>query len=162
MKYLLDSNTLITAKNDCYRFEFAASFWSWLAMANLEGLVFSIVNVKRELDGEGDNLTQWVNANDIFLSPDAATNRSMTEIGKWVQEHRQFTDAAKQEFFRGADLPLLAHAHAHGFKIVTFEKDEPEAKARIKIPTVGNAFGVKTLNLYQMISELRGILGAPL
>jgi uncharacterized protein (UPF0261 family) len=79
----------------------------------------------------------------------------MAEIANWIQANQQFSEAAKQEFFSGADLSLVAYVAAHGGKVVTFEKDRPEAINKIQIPTVCKQFRVECINLYQLIGELK-------
>lgn len=54
MKYLLDSDTLIRAKNDFYTFESCPGFWTWIERLNTENVVFSIDKVKQELMDEKD------------------------------------------------------------------------------------------------------------
>jgi len=72
-----------------------------------------------------------------------------------VNGHRRFSAAAKQEFFDSADFTLVGYAHAHGCKVVTFEKDRPDAIHKIQIPTVCSTFGVECMNIYQLIGELK-------
>ncbi len=156
MKYLLDANTLITAKNDCYRFDVCPGFWTWLSKASASGQIGSIQRIKRELlDGEGDQLANWAKHNgSFFIGEDAKTSASMKIIASWAQHHATFTDAARQEFFEGADLTLVAHAHAHGCIVVTFEKGQ-DSKVKIKMPTVCKEFKVGCINLYQLLTDLQ-------
>jgi uncharacterized protein DUF4411 len=142
MKYLLDSDSLIRAKNDSYRFENHPGFWEWLEQVNILGLVGSLETVRKELAAE-DQLANWVKlqGSRFFVAIDAPARKRMTEIANWIQANQQFTAAAKQDFFSGADLSLIAYVAAHGGKVVTFEKDRPEALATIQIPTVCKQFG---------------------
>ncbi len=73
-------------------------------------------------------------------------------MGKWTSK---FSDAAKQEFFSAADFVVIGYAHAHNCTVVTFEKDEPDSVRKIKIPTVCKQFGIKCVNVYQMLSDLK-------
>ena len=157
MKYLLDSNTFITAKNGFYAFDRVPNFWVWLSKCGNEGILCACSKIRKELlNGEGDNLKNWAKANgSFFVTEDVSTAKSITLIAEWVQNNGQFSDAAKQEFFRGEDLTLIAHAHAHNMNIVTFEKDAPMAKSKIHIPNVGNHFGVRSIDLFQLLDELR-------
>ena len=56
MKYLLDANVLIQAKNLHYGFDFCPAFWDWLVESNREGKVFSIEKVDDELEAGDDEL----------------------------------------------------------------------------------------------------------
>jgi hypothetical protein len=157
MKYLLDSDTLITSKNNFYRFDNAPGFWEFLEQENILDILGSVDAVRDELIDEKDQLTEWIKKQGtrFFVSPDAAVAASLAEIANWVNDHRQFSNAAKTEFLDAADFVLISCAHPKGCKVVTFEKDEPGAIHRIKIPTVCKAFGVDCLNLFQMLSELK-------
>lgn len=61
MKYLLDSNVFIEAKNLYYGFDFCPAFWAWLDQEHERAHVFSIEKVQDELRGGGDELTKWAN-----------------------------------------------------------------------------------------------------
>ena len=50
MKYLLDTNVFIQAKNLHYGLDFCPAFWDWLVLMNARGLVFSIDKVAAEID----------------------------------------------------------------------------------------------------------------
>lgn len=156
MKYLLDSDSLIRSKNDSYRFDRHPGFWQFLEQSNAKGLVFSIERVGRELTGE-DELATWAKkqGSQFFLPPDDKVIASFRTVAQWVVENRQYIEAAKKEFLARADFGLVAHAHAHGCTVVTFEKDEPGSKKAIKIPTACNQFGVPSMNIFRLIETLQ-------
>ncbi len=161
MRYILDSDTLIRAKNDFYSFETVPGFWTWLTKQNEDKVIYSCSCIRKELlNGEGDNLRNWAKNNgDFFLSEDNSTAKSYEQIVKWVHGNAQFSEAAKQEFFRGADPTLIAHAHAHNFTLVTFEVDAPAAKSKVPLPTVAKQFGVIPINLFHLTKMLKASLG---
>jgi hypothetical protein len=155
MRYLLDSDTLIRSKNDEYQFATHPGFWEWLEQSNDLGLFGSVQAIRQELVGE-DQLSNWVKKHgNFFVNVDGATTKGIRLITKWINENPQFTDAGKQDFFASADLTLIAHAHAHGCKVVTHEKDRPDAKSRIMIPTVCKSFGISCMTIFQLIGELQ-------
>src|SRR6476620_8108569 len=136
MKYLLDSDTLIRSKNDEYQFATHPGFWEWLEQSNNLDLIGSVQAIRHELAKE-DQLSNWVKMHgNFFVSPNADTTKSIRLITKWINENLQFTEAGKPAFFASADLTLIAHAHAHECRVITHEKDRPDAKSRIMIPTV--------------------------
>ena len=45
MKYLLDTNVFIAAKNLHYGLDFCPAFWDWLVVGNLQKAVYSIEKV---------------------------------------------------------------------------------------------------------------------
>jgi hypothetical protein len=160
MRYLLDSDTLIRSKNDSYPFEVVPKFWTWLSTANHNKQVYSIDNIRAELLAENDQLSRWakLHSQEFFLPIDSLTNSSLKEISTWVHSNQQYTNAAKQKFFASADYVLVSYAHAHGDAVVTFEVDEPNSKTSVKIPTVCNKFGVKSLNIFQLLRVLKATL----
>ena len=42
MRYLLDSDVFIQAKNLHYGFDFCPAFWEWLVQKHASGVIFSI------------------------------------------------------------------------------------------------------------------------
>lgn len=79
---------------------------------------------------------------------------SYGEIVNWVQSQNQFTDAAKAEFARGADGWLVAYARVKGSIAVTQEVLAPEAKIKVKIPNVCQAFNVPYIDTFEMLRRL--------
>lgn len=73
MRYLLDSDALITAKNLHYRPDFCQGFWEWVEQGNLAQKIFSIDTVYQELrTGDStDFLHEWANQanHDGFFLP---------------------------------------------------------------------------------------------
>jgi hypothetical protein len=59
------------------------------------------------------------------------------------------------EFCRKADAWVIAHAMASdGADVVVTHETERSVKGKVKVPTVCDEFGVKWINLYQMLTEL--------
>lgn len=155
MKFLLDSNIFMQAKNDYYRFDVCPGFWRWIERANAKGQVYSIQNVRDELRKEVDNLNNWSRMNGgVFQKCDHQTLRSFAMVAEWVEAQERYQPAMKAHFLGGADPMLIAHAHAHNFHIVTWEKNEPTAKA-VKIPVVCQHFGVECTNLFDVLVKCK-------
>lgn len=57
---LLDSNTLITAKNLHYTFDVFPAFWDWLDDRAAAGVMASTDMVYDELRAQDDELSEWV------------------------------------------------------------------------------------------------------
>jgi 3-polyprenyl-4-hydroxybenzoate decarboxylase len=68
----------------------------------------------------------------------------------WARS-RQYTDAAINDFAQVADSYLVATAAVKGMTVVTYEKPQPNAKKRVLIPDVCNAFGVPYCDLNDML-----------
>lgn len=59
MKYLLDSNTLIEAKNRYYNMTVCPAYWQWIIEKNQSHDVASISLVADELARGDDELADW-------------------------------------------------------------------------------------------------------
>ena len=161
MKYLLDANVFIQAKNLHYGLDFCPAFWDWLIQKNKEEKVFSIEKVQDEIKAGDDELTDWA-ANfgeEFFLKPDEGVFPSFRIVSEWV-EGQKYHPSAPNAFFQGADYYLVAQALTTGFTVVTHEIVS-NSMNRIKIPNVCIGLGVKFMTPYQMlrIERARFVLG---
>lgn len=59
MIYLLDSNTLIEAKNRYYRMTICPGYWAWIRRSHAQGVLASIESVADELKRGNDELAHW-------------------------------------------------------------------------------------------------------
>jgi len=157
MPYLLDTNTLIQAKNEYYGFDICPGYWNWIEAATLLGDVHSIAPVLQELrDGE-DELTAWANkvekASKFFLPMDQKAVSKIANVVEWVQ-NRDFKEQAKRDFLARADPQLIAYALAHkDVTIVTHEVHVEGEKKKVKIPTVCRALGIRCERTFTMLSR---------
>ncbi len=155
--YLLDTNVFIQAARGYYAFDLAPRFWASLLDCAADGRVASIDRVKAELVEGQDDLADWAKSkfDGAFLKTDEPdVLAAYSRIIVWVQKQQQFTDAAKVDFARIADGWLVAYALAKGRTVVTHEGLAPEAKNRVPIPNICNAFGVKWMNTFYMLREI--------
>jgi len=155
MKYLLDANVFIAAKNLHYGMDFCPAFWDWLVQSNQAGKVFSIEKVKDEIEAGDDDLAEWAKAQDeqFFLKPGADIIPAMGQVSNWVNEN-DYTPSAKNTFFQTADYWLIAHALAGGFVVVTHEKPAG-TRNRVKIPDVCVGLGIKVMTPFEMLRHER-------
>jgi hypothetical protein len=72
----------------------------------------------------------------------------------WVQAQNQFSPAAKADFANGADGWLVAYARAKGCVVVTQEVPAPDARRKVPIPNVCQAFDVPFVNTFEMLRAL--------
>ncbi len=83
-----------------------------------------------------------------------AVQERYADIAGYVYTHHSRRNA--DEFCRKADGWVIAHAlAAEGQSVVVTHETEKSAKGKIKIPKVCDAFGMKWINLYQMLTELK-------
>lgn len=62
MKYLLDANTYITAKNFYYAMDICPGYWEWLDKQFTLHVAGSVDMIARELSAGNDELSNWVKA----------------------------------------------------------------------------------------------------
>lgn len=155
--YVLDANVFIQAARRYYAFDLAPRFWDSLVQHAADGRIRSIDRVLWELDRGKDELAAWVksNLNNAFASTDEADIvQVFSEIMAWVQAQSQFFDAAKADFASGADGWLVAYAKVKGRTVVTQEVLNPDIKRKVPIPNVCQAFGVPSIDTFEMLRRL--------
>lgn len=155
--YILDSNVFIEAARRYYAFDIAPSFWNSLIRFSKDDKIKSIDKVMAELAKGNDDLSNWADTKfrDAFISTDdEQIIDSYRNIIEWVQMHSQFSDEAKANFAGGADGWLIAVAIERKFVVVTQETIAPDAKRKIPIPNVCNAFDIEYIDTFSMLRKL--------
>ena len=156
--YLLDTNVFISAKRSHYRFGTFPSFWKLLhAQGTATHRIETLEIVRDEINNQKDDLTSWASTcpASMFVSqqdPDTAV--AAARVSAWVNAHPGYMPAAIAEFLNIADYWLVAHALAHGHKVVTHEASNPNSKKRVLIPDACNAFNVKWCTPWVMLEEM--------
>lgn len=157
MKHLLDSNTLIEAKNRYYGLTICPGYWAWILQQHQALEVASIVPVLDELAKGNDDLTQWVKGN-AHLFEDASDERTQTAFGhivaKIAQQAPLMKAGALEEFLEGADPWLIAKAMTTGAVVVTHEVYNPDIKRKYTIPNVCSLVGVSYMNTFELLGKL--------
>ncbi len=158
MNYLLDSNTYIQAKNFHYNMNFCPAYWEWLDLQYTNGNVASISSVYDELyqPQNGDELSDWVrDRREQFVSvEDDATQQKYAEIIQYTYDLCNKNTNKVDMFLNKADPWLIAKACVTGAKIVTHEKRVPPESKDVKIPNIGDAFGVVCISTFKLLQEL--------
>lgn len=153
MRYCLDANIFIQAKNLHYHFDICPGFWDWLEQQ--DGTVGSIVPVYEELVAGDDELGPWAKERKTegFFADisDIAIQEILREIATYVVGHYEPQHAGK--FLNGADPWLIAYAQVSDCTIVTSEILAPGAK-KVKIPNVCEEFGVDYTDCFTMLKGL--------
>ena len=156
MRYLLDTNVFIQAKNLHYAFDFCPAFWDWLVEKNASGRVHSVEKVGDELAAGQDQLSDWAGkqGREFFLPPDDSMLQTLGAVSAWVNSQSQFRPAATNLFFQGADYYLIAYALAHGCTVVTHEKAS-DARRTVPIPNVCIGVKVRFMTPFEMLRHER-------
>lgn len=161
MKYLLDANVFIQAKNLHYGFDFCPAFWSWLEAQNKVGKVASIEKVADELHAGEDDLSGWAETQgeEFFLPADEVVVPVLTEVSTWAYD-QDYQPSAIATFLQVADYWLVSHAKAHDWTIVTHEVPADSTK-KIKIPNACIGLRLHCISPYEMLRRERAkfILG---
>ena len=158
MNYLLDSNTLIEAKNRYYQMRVCPGYWAWIARNQAVGELASVRSVGDELRRGNDELADWARANgELFLSEsDDATQTSFAEVAQHVAEQTErMRPGALDEFLGGADPWLIAKARVMGAAVVTHEQFHPDARRKFLIPNVCRHFGVTWMDTFQLLNQMK-------
>ena len=165
--FLVDTNALITPYQQYYPFDFAKSFWDQIRSCIESGKIAILDMVKLELQNgdENDPLKRWIEETEIQLFVDhrePSILEQYANVLQYVQDCGFYNDTALATWSQltVADPWLIATAKAKGYVLVTFETnihvlDEKNKTKRVRIPDVANHFGVKIVNLFDMMRELR-------
>jgi len=150
VKYLLDSNVFIEAKNRYYGFEFCPAFWDWIDQKHAEESVFSIEKVLDEIRGGADELADWAEERrEMFLRPGTTDMNSLRVASEWANA-ADYTSAAKRTFLEVADSFLVAQAHASEVAVVTHEVANGSRNV-IKIPEACAGLEVRCIGPFEML-----------
>jgi len=155
--FILDANVFIEAARRYYAFDLVPQYWSSLVRLSKGGSVYSIDRVRTELVRGKDELAKWADHgfSDAFLSTDTQEiTESYRKIIAWVNKQAHFTEPAKADFASGADGWLIACAMVKGAVVVTHEEFARDAKNKVKIPNVCQAFGLHYVNTFEMLRLL--------
>ena len=158
MKYLLDANTFIQAKNTYYHMDICPGYWHWIEKQSATGDVLSIQSIRDELLKGNDELKDWAaHHKDVFLAvSDTQTQDAFGEIAAHAaQIAPSMKPGALNEFLGGADPWLIAKARCGGAVVVTHEQYHPQAKRKILIPNVCKHFGVEFINTFDLLLKLK-------
>jgi len=158
--FWMDANSFITPHRGPYRFEVVPQYWDFLKQKAEEGVIGSPelvldLELTSSDPAKADRLEKWAKPlrGVLFLPADAATQRKYNEVAQYVQTNPRFNQQWIAPFLGKADSWVVAYAAALGGRIVGFEKPEPQAK-KPKVPDIAAHFGVKCINVYDMLAEL--------
>jgi len=156
--YWLDADCLIQSKNGAYAFETFPVVWKFLEQRIEDGTLAICREVGQELLKGNDVLARWAQTQKdkgMFINPEAAVQKTMTDVSDYVKAHYVPHQAA--HFLDGADPWLIANAVVHGGRIVTHEEPDRHLnlnKREVKIPDVANHFSLTTLQIRELFVAL--------
>jgi hypothetical protein len=157
MIYLLDSNTLIEAKNRYYGMNICPGYWSWVLRSHGQGVLASIKTVGDELKRGNDELALWAKHNAALFLPvsDNATQTAFAQVAAHVaSQAAQMKAGALEEFLSGADPWLIAKAMTlPDSVVVTHEQFNLQMRRKFSIPNVCQHFGVQWMDTFTLLGH---------
>lgn len=166
-KFLIDSNTLITASRLYYASDLIPSFWEILAQKTKEKNLVLLDMVKDEIDRgwDQDVLKNWLYEKEpefeICNHVDGEIIARYAEVMQYIQTCGYYNEKGLNEWARNdiADPWLIATAAAKNCTIITFETSagylsEKNKSGKVKIPDIAKHFEVQVHNLYYMMRQL--------
>lgn len=156
MRYLLDSNTYIQAKNQYYGMDICPAYWDWLDKQFASGELGSIDMIGRELKDGNDELAQWAKdrPKHFVANDDEATQKVFTEIVTSVM-NGSYNSGNRDNFLAKADPWIIAKAKSIGATVVTHEAVVSSAKKVVKIPNICHEFEVPCISTFQLLRDLQ-------
>ncbi len=149
MRYIIDSNIFIQAKNRDYPFEFFPGIWEWFDQKIVSHDFLLLKPVYDELSSGNDSLADWVTQRRSYVTD--LNEDCYRQIGI-IAEHVRTTYPDPKcwpGFLDVADAKLIAYAAANQSVIVTNELAKISCK-KPKIPAVSAAVGIKCLSLLEL------------
>lgn len=154
-KYCLDTNFFIEAWNKYYSPEFCFGYWEIIEKLGREDIVFVPEMVKTEIDKYDDNLKKWFHDKSFLIKEiNTSVQDCLKKIYAADKNHQRLVDSTKGR--SAADPWVIAHAFSEGATVVTkeFKESNPDT-ARIKIPNVCENMGIKCIDDFEFIKELK-------
>lgn len=153
-KYCLDANVLIRAWRDYYSPKFCPDYWDVLNALGKQDRIFLPRFVKEEIVRTEDDLTIWLKSSKIPIREVTGPVTScLQQIYAKDPVHKYLVDNTRQRSL--ADPWVIAHALHENCCVVTRENKETSNTKRIKIPNVCENMGVRWINDFELIEELK-------
>lgn len=157
MLYLLDADTLIKADNKFFKRKWFPKFWEWLIYQGTIGNVkVPLEQYNEVVKGKGD-LVSWLKTAEVkeALLLDEEIDSAVVER---VIAEGYASDLDDAEVIKIGQDPFLIGCGASNptqRTVVSFENSAPsKIRANRKVPDVCKQFGVKCIDLHQMLDEL--------
>jgi hypothetical protein len=161
--YLLDANVLMTANNTYYPIHVVPEFWAWLAHQCATGHVKMPIEIFEEVkdgstDTDRDQLYAWVHdiahRRAIVLDEDVDLRLVQRVISEGYAN--DLTDNEVEQLGRDPFLIAYALASPHDRCVVTTEASKPrKQRQNRRIPDVCNSLGVRWIDTFSLVRELR-------
>lgn len=163
--FLVDSNSFMTPFRFYYAFDLVPAYWKELVKHIKAGRIVVLDNVKEEIDKGDDDLSKWIQSLDGLTVIPKVTEQTVVHYQKIIQYIAScglYKESALNTWAQGniADPWLIASAKVNGYTLVTEEKPSSGLSKKTpnkgaKIPDVARYFGVKTIDVFDMMRKLK-------
>jgi hypothetical protein len=153
VRYLLDTNVFVQAKNFYYRRSICPGFWDWLDTA-VENQFGTIDRVRAETLKGNDDVSRWFKerkgASWIAETHGEPTQQAFREVVGWVTRGAAALHPERAAFLAGADPWLVAHAMTTKATVVSLEvpKNSPN---KVSVADVCAAFKVPVIKTWDLL-----------
>ena len=119
--YVFDTGAFI----NLFRYYYTDTFeglWKNFYELIKSGKIISVMEVRRELENHGDNLSEWVkNHSDLFLKPKQEQIDVIKNIYSTLHFEHNIKQQNKMQYCNAADPFVVAKAKVLGYKVVSTE-----------------------------------------
>ena len=146
--YSIDTSALIDGWVRYYRPTAFPGLWEKMGDLASGGQLVASRSVYHEIEDREDRLVDWAREHvEMFVEDDEVVQAQVRGIFNGWPRQVDFT-----RYVTGADAFVIAHAQGREFAVVTGEKpsNNPDCP---KIPDVCSHYGVRCINLIDMIEE---------
>ncbi|MBE0469894.1 MAG: DUF4411 family protein [Methyloprofundus sp.] len=156
MRFLLDANTYIQAKNQYYGMDICPAYWDWLDLKFELGELASIEMVGIELKAGNDELAQWARdrPHHFISNDDEPTQQVFTTIVQSLMAG-DYNAGSRDNFIAKADPWIIAKASVLGATVVSHESRLEPTTKKVKVPNVCEEFGVTCINTFELLRTLQ-------
>lgn len=156
MRYLLDANTYIQAKNQYYGMDICPAYWEWLDQQCDAGIVGSVNMIGRELKDGNDEFAQWAKdrSQHFIENDDQATQAEFMNILQFVMAG-DYNQKNRDDFLAKADPWIIAKAKTIGATVVTHEALLAPQTKKVKVPNICNQLGVPCIDTFSFLRKLK-------
>lgn len=156
MRYLLDANTYIQAKNQYYGMDICPAYWDWLDQQFEQGLIGSVDMIGRELKDGNDQLAEWVRERpDHFIENDDGETQNMFGLIVEAVMAGDYNPGNRDQFLAKGDPWIIAKAKVLGATVVTHESRVTPETRKVKIPNVCRLFDIPCMDTFQFLRVLQ-------
>ena len=146
-----------------YPFDVCPGYWKALIWHRKSGRVVSIDRMRDEIERGGDDLSyehgfRLATARTVSLRLASRSGSLFSEMATWVKAQPHFLPQARAEFASEevADGWLAAYAKSRSSTVVvTLEEFNADARRKVQLPNLCQAFDVKWITPFEMLHRLK-------